>query len=477
MAAKPQQQEQQPRPSVHQQALADLKLARLDNQWVLNDRTEKAFLTCILQNPPLIERAVELVQEQDFSVLRWGLLYRLMRLLYERNGGFDLATLAQQVDEAKIQHGDITNGAPDTTLWLMDFAEPGVESVSLLVYGRQIREHAVRLRLLKAADAIIKAATNRQHPLDSVIDQVIAEVDRAAELVPVANVNFRQQVERYMDSLEGKLQGDNKRLTPTGMSNIDRYGGLARREVTVLAGPAKGGKTTLALNIAQNVVQMGGFVLYFSIEMGSDELLNRVFSRLTALPKGKFRSGELTADEYRQFVASAGQVSQWKLALVDRSSLLQAQDVRVTPSRVRRALRHLRERPDLLVIDGLWLMDADQMFDRRDMEVRSITMDLSRLAVEFDVPVLLLHQYNRAAFVAEKPDITHLAEGASVERNVQTIWGMQRVTLDDGNAVTKLHVLADRNGDSHGAEHTFKYDAARSTYVPVNVNTIRLEGL
>jgi replicative DNA helicase len=213
--------------------------------------------------------------------------------------------------------------------------------------------------------------------------------------------------------------------------------------------------------------------------MTAAEMMNRVFARLTGIDKAQLRSGGLDGDAYSRLVALAGKLTDWKLYLLDRGALMNQADARVTPMRIRRALRHLREKPDLVVIDGLWLLDADQPVERgrRDLEIRQITMDLVRLAADLDVPVLLLHQYNREAIGMTRPSVDHLAEGSSVERNVQVIWAMKRAQIDDGSDVTTIYVLGDRNGNSTGMEFHFSYDPVRTLYQPAQVKRVDLADL
>lgn len=469
------QRASQSRNSVHEKAL---KVVVPDGNWALNDEIERGFLACLIQEPTLLVDVLDTIQEQDFSVLRWGMVYRLMKAVHQREGMFDIGMLCREIDRAKAQHGDLTMGAADTEMWLLDQIPMGIHPHNINKYAQKIREHAVRLRLLKAGHTIVQTAMNDTMRIDTLIDTALLEVEAAAELSPLEGEAFNRTVDGYFDHLEALLKaGPKETMTPTGMANIDRYGGLARKEVTVLAGRAKGGKTTMGLNIAQQVAKLGGFVVYFSIEMSDSEMLNRVFSNLTGIPKSKFRSGDLTPDEWSLFVKAAGQIADWKIALIDKTRLMKTNDMRVTPNRIRRVLRHIRQRPDLMVIDGLWLLDAEVPTDRRDMDIRSITMELANIASEYDVPILLLHQYNRAVASAERPDISHLAEGASVERNVHVIWGMHRVKLDDGSDITRIYVLGDRSGDMNGQEFDFTYDWSRSLYMPANIKKMDLTQL
>jgi replicative DNA helicase len=460
--------------------MSGLKVIQPDNRWTLNDEIEKRFLGCLLQEPFRIDDVIDLINEVDFSVSRWGILYRLMKQVHARDGMFDFDSLAKEVDAFKPKN-DITFGASDTYLWLLKLTPEGTYPENILKYAGKIRAHAIRLRLVRAASTIFEAATDNQRPLDDVVDLALKEVDQAAELAPALRTNFVRLMDAYLEQLEVKMQrGPASMLTPTGMRNIDSaIGGLARGEVTVLAGHAKGGKTTMALNIAQNVVEAGGAVHYFSIEMTAAEMMNRVFARLTGIDKAQLRSGGLDGDAYSRLVALAGKLTDWKLYLLDRGALMNQADARVTPMRIRRALRHLREKPDLVVIDGLWLLDADQPVERgrRDLEIRQITMDLVRLAADLDVPVLLLHQYNREAIGMTRPSVDHLAEGSSVERNVQVIWAMKRAQIDDGSDVTTIYVLGDRNGGSTNMEFHFSYDPVRTLYQPAQIKRVDLADL
>lgn len=142
----------------------------------------------------------------------------------------------------------------------------------------------------------------------------------------------------------------------------------------------------------------------------------------------------------------------------------------MTPIQLRRKLRTLTQKGgfDLVVIDGLWLMESSEpSMDGRPRDVGNIMRDLNQVARDFTSKILITHQYNAEINGAKFPTVYHLSESAGARRNAQVIWGLHRPSYydrDSADDTTGLYILKDRNGVNTGAKLPLIYNSDYSRY-------------
>jgi replicative DNA helicase len=256
---------------------------------------------------------------------------------------------------------------------------------------------------------------------------------------------------------------------PSGFIHLDGLlngHGFYPNEVTVWAGAEGMGKTTALLSIARNAARTQRSVVIFTMEMEQSEIAQALISMETGIPRSTIQSKRISPQQWEQMVTATGIVGSWNLHVVDMHEF-----PALKPIQLRRKLRSmlLNTPIDLVILDGLWLMQPDESSGKRFDDVGLIMRDLSGVAKQFGLPIIVSHQYKEEIRSVKKPTIYHLAESAGVRRNAQVIIGMWRSSYfkDDENAQTYAYVMKNRNRGMIGAAplpYNMKYNRFGDEY-------------
>jgi replicative DNA helicase len=203
----------------------------------------------------------------------------------------------------------------------------------------------------------------------------------------------------------------------TGFKALDeRYGGIGNTALWVLAARPAQGKTALAMNIAYNIARQGKDVLIFSMEMGKEELGDRLMASASGVNSKKIRSGELEGQDWNALSAGVLKLKPLKIHIVD----IPAIDIHRAKAIARKFKRH--GGIGLIVIDYLQLMTDSKAKSRFD-EVSSVSRELKVLAKMIGCPVLALSQLNRSveARPNKRPQMADLRESGQIEQDADII--------------------------------------------------------
>jgi len=219
-------------------------------------------------------------------------------------------------------------------------------------------------------------------------------------------------------------------------------------ELIILASRPSMGKTSLALNIAENVaLGKREHVAVFSLEMSKESLLLRLLSSEARVDAHKFRTGHMGKDDWRRITESLGRLAEAPLWIDDSAS--------ATVTEIGAKARRLKRDKGLalVIVDYLQLIAARGRFSNRNEEVSSISRALKGLAKELRVPVLVLSQLTRAPERDERrPQLADLRESGAIEQDADVVLFIHRPSFykadmpDDERAKTELLVAKQRNG-------------------------------
>jgi replicative DNA helicase len=239
------------------------------------------------------------------------------------------------------------------------------------------------------------------------------EPQSIGELLPGVLEALEQRTER-----RGQIAG-----LPTGFRDLDRLTcGLHPGDLVIVAGRPSMGKTTLAVNIAENVAVAGGAAFVVSLEMGASQLAERSMARFGSISTQALRSGDLDDEGYSRVSTSVARLYEKRLVIADDPTLSHVARIRLAARKVRHRMGGI----DLLVIDYLQLMRGDG--NTRNEELGGITRALKLLAREMSCPIILLSQLSRE--VEKRPDkrpmMSDLRESGAIEQDADVILMMYR---------------------------------------------------
>jgi replicative DNA helicase len=410
-----------------------------------NERAEEAVIGSVLQKADHYHSVAEMLQPGDFSILFNGYCWWAFEELTKANEPIDLMTVADKLEE---------KGYEDATLRLSKLIKTVPDAANIEAYARMVRSAAMYIRIADAGRQIVDLVMDEKNRGfdEQVVDKCNQLLFEATEQRAHESTSILAAINAYSDRVEAALGAEDYRVArsvPTGFRGLDTHlKGFAPGELTVLAGADGMGKTSFALSIVRNIVNAGGRVVYFTLEMSTEEITRLLVAMEAGIPKDILRNPvRMSKEQYEAFVAASGNIGQWGLHIIDKHKTL-------TPLQFRRELRSLlvKEGIDLAVIDGLWLMEPTTQMPKRNEAVNAIVRDIIATLKECDRPGLLLHQYSSDVKPTGRkirpPTEYDLAESAGVRRNAQVILGMHREShyKRNGDRTTEIIIFKDRNG-------------------------------
>jgi len=226
---------------------------------------------------------------------------------------------------------------------------------------------------------------------------------------------------KAIDRIDVLFQQDNPVTgVPTGWSDFDeKTSGLQKGDLIIVAGRPSMGKTSFAMNIAENAaIQAGLSTAVFSMEMPGEQLAMRLLSSLGRIDQHKMRTGKLEDEDWPRLTSAVGILSEAPL-FIDDSPALSPNDLRARARRLSREHGEL----GLIVIDYLQLMQVTGTSENRTNEISEISRSLKALAKEMNVPVIALSQLNRSLEqrTDKRPVMSDLRESGAIEQDADVI--------------------------------------------------------
>lgn len=385
-----------------------------------SQEAEEATIGAILTNPAAYFGVAAFLRIDDFFVLRHRYIWEAMGRLSERSEPLDYLTVMQELkDMGRLQE----IGGP---AYLTQLINNTPTSVHAEVYGRLIERAATRRRLMNASDQIKALALNEEITIEQVIKEAearlfeVTERQLVRELMPI-----REAIGNYFDHIEHMMQNQDMTLgLPTGFKDLDKLlGGLQKSDLLIFAGRPGMGKTSFMLSAALNMARLGARIAIFSMEMGVEQIVQRLISMESSINMQNLRTGQISQKEWRRFVEVAGKLGNFNIYIDDSAAM--------NPLQLRtKCLRMQREHGiDLVIIDYMQLMNAGGVYENnRVQEISFISRNLKEMARELNVPVLSAAQLSRAVEQRQdkRPQLSDLRESGSIEQDADVVMFLYR---------------------------------------------------
>ena len=391
---------------------------------------EKAVLTNGLLQPERFAGVLGELKGDDFFEKRHGVIFEAMRKLTIDNNPIDIVSVHTQLQTDGTV--DKSGGLP----YLAQLQSHAGSGLAIEFYAERVAKLAHVRRILGGLHKAQAHGMQRGLDPDGFIEMVQQEVVAQLEEVTGggSTVHIGEVVGPVFEQIM-KLRDQGKQVVGirTGFRDIDKMlMGFHRTDLLILAARPAMGKTSLALNFAYNVANQGNVVMVFSLEMGREQLVQRLMAHRAGINLRSIRSGEIDAEAEIDLQDAAANLSEMRLYIDDTPSL-SAVDVRARSKRV-----HLREhRLDLVVVDYLQLMrGTGGSRQSREQEISEISRGLKGLAKELNCTVMALSQLNRAVESRpdKKPRMSDLRESGSIEQDADIICFIYRAVVYNESA-------------------------------------------
>ncbi|HSW78748.1 MAG TPA: replicative DNA helicase [Candidatus Babeliales bacterium] len=424
---------------------------------------EASLLGSLLIDGESFLKISDQIHAEDFFDRRHLLIFSAMRSLHEKRSPIDILTLSEKLkNESNLE---LIGGAG----YLTELTNIVPTAAHLEQYAEIVADKAIRRRLIDVSQDIVKVSFDENKTLQELIEET------ETRLFEVSQKHVRQDI----TSLESILGDSFDRLDdlhrnkggirgiPTGLRDIDkRLAGLQRSDLVVIAARPSMGKTTLMLNFALNIATKAkqGSVLYFSLEMSKEQLVDRLLAAEAGVDAWKLRTGEgLTDKDFEKLSAGMGELAEAPIFIDDTSG--------ITVSDLRTKARRLHHQHPLaaIVVDYLQLMSGGSRFAsvaNRVQEMSEISRSLKILARELNVPIVAGSQLSRSVESRNPPipQLADLRESGSIEQDADIVAFIYRPHYYDESAdqhITELYIKKHRNGPTGSLKLFFDRDKQR----------------
>ena len=410
-----------------------------------NDEVERSLLGSMLRSKESLAEGLHLITEEDFYRDKNRYIFRAMHTLSEKRENVDMIMVSSLLRDWGLLNeigGD---------LYMAEILESGITSYHAKEYAMIIKEKSVRRSLISASALIKDAALVAEEGQDAleVAERVIFDISNGKRVTGLVKVS-----DLLGDITEDLLDEDRDpnqlRGLKTGFIDLDhKLNGLKPGQLVLVAARPSMGKSSLGMNIAQNVaLHQGGNVCVFSLEMDAQQLIYRVLSSEVNVNLGDILKGSLDGQDRKKILHG--------LNLLNNSKLFIDETPGITVMNIRSMLRrHQMEYGDvdLVVVDYLQLMEGSGG-DNRQQEISGISRGLKSIAREFNCPVMAISQLSRAPELRgdRRPILSDLRESGAIEQDADVVLFIYRDDYYNEDSpepnVAEIKVAKQRNGET-----------------------------
>jgi replicative DNA helicase len=379
---------------------------------------EQGVLGSMLISPrEIIAECVEKINEEYFYVPAHQTVYVVLVEIWNAGQGIDLITFTQVLRDRNVLE---TIGGAAFITSLFTFVPT---AANVTYYLEIVRDKYILRQIIAACTESVRRSFEEQDEVNNLLDEVEQKIFSVGEDRFKGQVlTMKDQVMEAIESIEklyerrGGISG-----ISTGFAELDRMtDGLHESEMIVIAARPSMGKTALAMNITEHVALNEKLpVAVFSLEMSSQQLVQRLLCSRARVNLQKVRDGFLAERDFPSLTAAASKLAEAQIFIDDSAGL--------SILELRAKARRLKAQKDikLIVVDYLQLLRSTtrRAQDNRQLEISEISAGLKGLAKELKIPIIVIAQLNRQpeARTGGKPRLSDLRESGSIEQDADLV--------------------------------------------------------
>ena len=413
---------------------------------------EQAVLGALMLDKDAVAVVIDILRPESFYVEAHKEIYKGICKLFEESNPVDLLTVAEVLKKLGVLE---TIGGP---YYLMELTNRVASAANVEYHARIVAQKFIQRELIRISTETIRDAYEDTTDVFDLLDK--AEQNLFSITQQNLNRNYLGMdtlVKMAVKQLEETAQKE-EGLTgvPSGFVALDRLtSGWQPSDLIIVAARPGMGKTSFTLAIARNAaIDFNKQVAFFSLEMSSIQLVNRLISMETEIPSDRLRQGRLKEYQWQQLYTQVERLSNIPIYIDDTPG--------ISIFELRAKCRRMKMQHDiqLIIVDYLQLMTIDHNNNRgnREQEISAISRSLKGLAKELNVPVIALSQLSRAVEVrggSKRPQLSDLRESGAIEQDADIVSFIYRPEYyqiledEEGNSlegIGEIIVAKHRNG-------------------------------
>jgi replicative DNA helicase len=415
---------------------------------------EKQVLGSLIANPDKFVEVSEIINENSFIDEDVRNIFTVFKKLYESGSKISLVILQQRVNQTDL---------PCNITDLIDYMDSGS---ALYEHCQLLKEHEVKREQSNLGMSLVtRAGDITQDPFET-NDYLMDEAERIVSMVDFGKTQTNMElIKAVTKKMELASQTSGITGLKTGFKDLDRvYGGRQNSDLIIKAARPAMGKTAQALCEAMNIAfEDNKKVIFFSLEMSSEQLMQRLVSIHTGIPLSNIRSGRLDPDQWDRYNEEVNYLINDNLIIVDDVYTLNGIRTRCKKLKMKGKL-------DAIYIDYLQLINHKVAAGRsKEQEVSEVSRALKMLAKDLNVPIVCLSQLSRAVETrggTHKPLLSDLRDSGAIEQDADIVEFIYRPEYyDKDNAelfgVAYVIIAKNRNGACGDIEMRFRHECTR----------------
>mgnify|MGYP001568964011 CR=1 FL=1 len=427
---------------------------------------ERALLGALLLNQNAMYEAADVVGVDSFYSGKHRTIYDAMLSLYAKGEPIDVVTVSSKLKERK-QLTDIGGSA-----YLSEIAGTAASPGSARHYAEGVQTKFILRSLIDAASKIGELGFQEDRDIEEILDEAQSAVFSVTQAPMLRSFStIKEELTEAWERLEhlqkhsGSIRG-----IPTGFPQLDNLlAGLQKSDLVILAARPSMGKTALALDIArQTATKHGTPVGIFSLEMSSQQLVDRMLAAQAGVNSWRLRTGKISKDdEYERLQEGIASLSEAPIYIDDKPS-----STVLTMRSVARRLK-MEKSLGLVIVDYLQLITPThaRAGDSLVQQVTEVSRSLKAMARELDVPVLALSQLSRAVETRRgRPRLSDLRDSGSIEQDADVVMFIHRedkmTENSDRPGVAEILIEKHRNGPTGKVE--LRFDEEKTTFLSID---------
>ena len=412
-----------------------------------NNEAEMSILGSLMLEKDAVIKIADLLKVGDFYKDIHDQIYEAMLELYEQREPLDVLSISNKLDEKK-QLEQIGGSS-----YLASLVGSVPSAAHIVHYAKVVQKKALLRRLINAASEIIETGFREGDDVEKILDEAeqklfsVSQKYIKQDFMPIKSI-----LESAFNRIDELHRDGNKfRGIPTGFPDLDNIlAGLQKSDLLILAARPSVGKTSLALDIARHVaVRENAAVAMFSLEMGADQLVDRMLAAEANVDLWRLRTGRLQSEgennDFQRIGEAMGILSEAKLFIDDTAS------ANIMSMRTMARRLQADNNLGLIIIDYLQLMEG-RGGDNRVQEISEISRGLKNLARELNIPIIALSQLSRAveSRSPQIPKLSDLRESGSIEQDADVVLFLYREDREKpdtpNKGIVKIIIAKHRNG-------------------------------
>lgn len=427
---------------------------------------EKSLLGAIMLSDSTMADILTILRPNDFYEKRHQIIFQAMSDLYDQHRPIDLLTLTAKLkSQKKLKE---IGGAP----YLTDLSNYVPAASHAKAYAEIIEKVSTRRKLIEAGTRIADKAFEEGTNIDELIGAAEKELFEVSDKIVKSDYVPMDQL--LADAMEriAELQKNKGVLRglKTGFTDLDKKtAGFQKGDLVIIGARPAMGKTTFAQNLAYNIANINKKgVLFFSMEMAANEIVDRIISDIADVDNWRMRTGNLSDEEFSRVGDALGEIDELPIYIDDTSSMTIAE----LRNKARRAMHD--HGISIVIVDYLQLMaGSDRYAGNRVQEVTEISRGLKILARELEIPVVALAQLSRNVTGRDdpRPVLSDLRESGSIEQDADLVMFLHRPDYykkpeEEDTNITELLIRKHRHGAIGIVELYF--DGAKSRFMSLD---------